>query len=356
MSLRCILCGNATAHVLGKRSDFVGAQFLYRSFRDVVADVSRFDRKIVLCAACGFQFIYPSYDEADLSALYQQDGYSGSQKKWRRHARKLVGRGRQRFVRTLRQKFEAVGISAWKESFVPTTQRTPSFLDVGCGLGAHLLTFHEMGFDVVGIDLSPYQVDYVKQHIELPVSLSSLEEYQPSHRFDCILASHVIEHVASPHEFIDKILVLLSPDGMLLIETPFLTDWGLEPDRYYDIYHSLFFDHFTLGLLGAAHGLQPRGITHITYRQGTMYHVYMLISFTRTGNGAGVDFVQSQLEWLRRCYDASHNAVSQWGRKEAGNLWKAAWTYLQMFGALSTLRATSDLLRRKLIYRNKLHP
>jgi len=226
---------------------------------------------------------------------------------------------------------------------------------VGCGLGTNLVTFQEMGFDVLGIDLSPYQVDYVTQRLGLPAQLSALEEFQPSRQFDCVLASHLIEHVALPHVFMDKVLSLLSPKGLLLVETPFLADWGRVEGRYADIYHSLFFDHFTLTLLGSMHGLQLRGVSHVTWRLGTMYHVYMLLSFNRSEVLDGVDLTRSQLEWLRQCYDASHDAISQWGRKQAGNIWQAGWAYLRHFGIFPTLRGTAAFLRRKLMERNGFH-
>jgi hypothetical protein len=53
---------------------------------------------------------------------------------------------------------------------------------------------------------------------------------------------------------------------MLIVETPLVSDFsGQHAERYKDIYHTLFFDHFTLGLAGALHAAEPTAMRNIVY-------------------------------------------------------------------------------------------
>lgn len=50
-------------------------------------------------------------------------------------------------------------------------QKGERILDIGCGTGNHLLLFYRLGFDVTGLDASPYMLDIARSRLGDKVSL-----------------------------------------------------------------------------------------------------------------------------------------------------------------------------------------
>lgn len=82
-----------------------------------------------------------------------------------------------------------------------------SVLDVGAG-GVHAIKFMESGKHVVTVSLSEadYQCDYLD--IGFP------------NKFDCIWASHVLEHTPNPNQFLRKMFDDLKDGGILAVTVP----------------------------------------------------------------------------------------------------------------------------------------
>ena len=115
-------------------------------------------------------------------------------------------------------------------------------LDVGCGNGEFLACASAMGWIAEGIDVDPAAVaiatiaGFSAKHTDLNDPSLKPESY------DQITLSHVIEHMASPHDQLRKCLNLLAPGGRLWLQTPninslghqvFGAAWrGLEPPRH----------------------------------------------------------------------------------------------------------------------------
>lgn len=78
-------------------------------------------------------------------------------------------------------------------------------LDIGSGSGEHARLFREHGLKVTAIDLVN-GVDYMN--------------WLPSEPFDCIWASHVLEHQRNPGAFLEKCRWDLKKDGILAITVP----------------------------------------------------------------------------------------------------------------------------------------
>jgi len=93
-------------------------------------------------------------------------------------------------------------------------------LDVGCGNGEMLQFAEQMGWDEMGLELDPAALQSSKQRglNVLQGGYERLDDY-PSH-FDCIIFSHVLEHVHKPLEALTKIKNALKPGGVLLLSCP----------------------------------------------------------------------------------------------------------------------------------------
>jgi SAM-dependent methyltransferase len=100
-------------------------------------------------------------------------------------------------------------------------ERNARVLDVGCGSGALLAFLRELGFhDLVGIEPSPGSVD-LGQRLGLEIRAGSLAALPGDlGTFDCIVISHVLEHLESPSEALQTVAPILGSQGMLYVEVP----------------------------------------------------------------------------------------------------------------------------------------
>jgi 2-polyprenyl-3-methyl-5-hydroxy-6-metoxy-1,4-benzoquinol methylase/uncharacterized protein YbaR (Trm112 family) len=98
-------------------------------------------------------------------------------------------------------------------------------LDVGCGNAWVAGHFCPKGRNVTSLDialrnpakaLEAYPYD---NHFALVADVYALP-FRPE-SFDCIIASEIIEHVADPRLFTERLLEVLRPGGQLIITTPY---------------------------------------------------------------------------------------------------------------------------------------
>jgi 2-polyprenyl-3-methyl-5-hydroxy-6-metoxy-1,4-benzoquinol methylase len=120
----------------------------------------------------------------------------------------------------------------------------PELLDVGCAAGALLLTLKGRGWKVRGVEISGPQAAYCRER-GLEVSSRPLEEnHFPACSFDTILASHLIEHLNNPKDFIREAWNILKPNGRLYITTPNIK--GFQARFFGSSWRSAIFDHLYL--------------------------------------------------------------------------------------------------------------
>jgi len=95
-------------------------------------------------------------------------------------------------------------------------------LDVGCGSGKFLFEMSREGWEVYGNDISDVACDNVRKEFGLkniyPGELLALN--LPENFFDVITLWHVLEHLETPLETLQKIHRILKDDGLLVIESP----------------------------------------------------------------------------------------------------------------------------------------
>jgi len=94
-------------------------------------------------------------------------------------------------------------------------------LDVGCGSGKELEPFKELGWDVTGVEMSPYSASKARARLGCEVLVGDFEEIPlDDERFDVVRFSHSLEHVQSPRKALEKAFRVLRPSGLLWIEVP----------------------------------------------------------------------------------------------------------------------------------------
>lgn len=96
-------------------------------------------------------------------------------------------------------------------------------LDIGCGSGRHLGGLHlATGCNVEGIDFD-LRDDLIATYSRDPITLHKGDFFDydfGDRRYDVVYAAHIIEHVANPVRFLQRIADLLKPGGICVLETP----------------------------------------------------------------------------------------------------------------------------------------
>lgn len=94
--------------------------------------------------------------------------------------------------------------------------------DVGSGYGFFLDEAKKKNYEVFGIEPAKPLAKNSKQEFNLPIFAGTLTEYLKSQKkkYDIVTCIHVIEHVRNPKQFIDSLLRLVKPGGLLYLETP----------------------------------------------------------------------------------------------------------------------------------------
>jgi SAM-dependent methyltransferase len=134
-------------------------------------------------------------------------------------------------------------------------------LDVGCGTGnnGEYLKTQAPSRKVYGVTLSPAEAGVADRVLD-GVFVADVECWCPPDQlrsFDCILLSHVLEHLAEPGRLLKRALPWLGPEGRIVLAVPnvlHLTQriaFLLGRFRYTDVglmdsTHLRFFDRFSI--------------------------------------------------------------------------------------------------------------
>jgi SAM-dependent methyltransferase len=156
-------------------------------------------------------------------------------------------------------------------SRVPSGSRR--ILDVGCGtgvLGGALKEGHAERY-VAGITHSDREAEQARALIDRVV-VADLEicEFRELGEFDCVICSHVLEHLRNPSTVLGRLRSVLTPDATLLIALPNVLYWRQRLQfligrfRYtegglMDNTHVVFFDWMTAQRLVNEAGLRLSG-------------------------------------------------------------------------------------------------
>jgi 2-polyprenyl-3-methyl-5-hydroxy-6-metoxy-1,4-benzoquinol methylase len=99
--------------------------------------------------------------------------------------------------------------------------RPGRMLDLGCGDGTILWLAREDGWDVKGIELFPDHTLLVRETLGLDVQTSDIGSYAgEKEAWDCVILTHVLEHLPDPVAALRKIRMLLKPGGIGVLEFP----------------------------------------------------------------------------------------------------------------------------------------
>ncbi|WP_146118775.1 class I SAM-dependent methyltransferase [Blastopirellula marina] len=182
----------------------------------------------VRCDDCEHSWLNPRPHESTLSVIYPPHYY----------AYDYEGRVN-RFARMGKRQLD----KAKFKGILKHLSRTPkNYLDVGCGSGRYLHHMHSLGLErqsIYGLEIDAAQTARLAEEQFNIINCRIEDADLPENTFDLITMFHVLEHVDDPKVVVEHLFRLLSPGGVLVIETPNIDslDARLFSNTYWGGYH-----------------------------------------------------------------------------------------------------------------------
>jgi SAM-dependent methyltransferase len=126
-----------------------------------------------------------------------------------------------------------VGSSNEKATLAELVGGNRTVLDCGCGGGEVARLLAANGCEVFGIDAVPRIGELARPSCKAVVigdlesedTLAEIRRRQPS--FDCVVCSHVLEHLRDPELTLKRLVALVRPDGAVVVALPNVAHWKM---------------------------------------------------------------------------------------------------------------------------------
>ena len=194
---------------------------------------------VVCCEACGFVYADTAAKQVDYDRFYAElSGYESEVSS----GMGLSPQDRARLEATAAAVADAL------------PSRDARILDFGCAGGGLIRALQEQGFtNIHGIDPSSACAGQVRAATGVPAEAGSLFAIPPGlGHFDCIILTHVLEHVEDVPRALGNLVSLLTPTGLLHLEVPDAmryADFIVAPFQDFNTEH---INHFSLKSLDNA--------------------------------------------------------------------------------------------------------
>ncbi len=93
-------------------------------------------------------------------------------------------------------------------------------LDVGCGQGVALRSFHKRDFDAIGISVNNEDLTVCKKKGFITKWMDQSDLKFPDEYFDVVWCRHCLEHSVIPYYTLAGFATVLKPGGFLYVEVP----------------------------------------------------------------------------------------------------------------------------------------
>ncbi|MEM8567463.1 MAG: class I SAM-dependent methyltransferase [Bacteroidota bacterium] len=109
----------------------------------------------------------------------------------------------------------------WLKTLLKYCLPPASILELGCGPGSFVGLLQQSGYRASGVEMSPWVVAFGKETFGVPISVGPVESLDISKgSLDAIALMDVLEHLTDPIATLSHCMDLLTPNGVLLIQTP----------------------------------------------------------------------------------------------------------------------------------------
>jgi SAM-dependent methyltransferase len=194
--------------------------------------------RVVRCEDCGLVFLNPQPSDQELSRIYSENYFLGSESDEGRRAASEVKQATAQMYLTEIRRYRGAGKGC--------------LLEIGCGEGDFLALAEADGWEVSGIEYASAAIDRARSRLKRgKVVCGQLEDATlPEDQFDLCVVSDVIANVRSPDNFLREIHRVLKPGGTLFLATPSTDSWSARLLRQdwmeFKTEHLFYFDRHTL--------------------------------------------------------------------------------------------------------------
>jgi 2-polyprenyl-3-methyl-5-hydroxy-6-metoxy-1,4-benzoquinol methylase len=195
---------------------------------------------LATCEQCGIKFAIPRCSQNEIEMLYKKGGY------WKKYTENIFtpSEAPGEFIQSAIR---------WRFILQHTGNSLFDILDVGAGYGflgqAVYRTARERLHSYTVVEKDAYFLNSLKRTWSREFSDINFKAYSDLRKvegeFNLIALSHILEHLTNPFDYLKLVQNLLTKNGTLFIEVPFL-DYQFKNDLFP---HLLFFDPISLRLL-----------------------------------------------------------------------------------------------------------
>ncbi len=206
---------------------------------------------VARCIECGFHYLYPRLIESAMQEAYRQSSYYEG--------------GACGYADTSYTAQESALRATFKRLLHNLAKRGLTggdLLEVGCGYG-YLLDEARSLFDRrVGTEFSAQGAE-IAGATGAEVFVGGIEEVPAERKFDCVIATQVIEHVYEPLTFLRQLASRTKPGGHIIVATPDIRGvlrraMGRRWPSFKAPEHVLYFDFWRLSAL-----MHKAGLTNV---------------------------------------------------------------------------------------------
>jgi glycosyltransferase involved in cell wall biosynthesis/2-polyprenyl-3-methyl-5-hydroxy-6-metoxy-1,4-benzoquinol methylase len=109
----------------------------------------------------------------------------------------------------------------WLKTLLKYRLPPAKVLELGCSHGGFLALLRQAGYDVSGVEMSPWVVEFGQKTFGVPISVGPIESLENSPGgLDVVVLMDVLEHLPDPVSTMATCLKLLKPDGIMLVQAP----------------------------------------------------------------------------------------------------------------------------------------
>lgn len=202
--MNCTICEAPSKLVYKKMNGYIEGDF--------------FD--IYECTSCTSQFIHPM---SNLQESYDKI-YGGEDTKSIYRFYYYLARGAKNISNPLKM-LSGFSVMFWAVNYALKNfkiNKGAKILEIGSGLGYLVHALREARYDATGLEYSPLATKYSIENFGEYFECGDVFEYskENQNKFDCIIATEVLEHVADPLAFCRSTMSMLKPGGHFILTTP----------------------------------------------------------------------------------------------------------------------------------------
>ncbi|MCX6355572.1 MAG: class I SAM-dependent methyltransferase [Candidatus Aureabacteria bacterium] len=268
MKRRCQICG-ATDRVPLHRQEFI-----------IPEQDDPYRYTVCACAGCGFLF------SDDIPSQEQYDAYYKTNAKY---AYSIHRDGLPDGLKKIHQETFSCISDFLRGRGADFRSDAYAVLDIGCSTGYLLHLFKESGYaHIRGIEPARECSAIARRLYGVEVLSCLLSELKQEDRYDLIILSAIVEHIAETDAIMGQLGALLKDRGVVCIVVPDVEGFAMpprEPFHEFSLEHINFFTAATLGNLLQRYGLST---AQVASGRAELYSSALLRSFSVKGLGSDI--------------------------------------------------------------------